>query len=516
MSEVRSGKHRIVVVGGGTAGAIAASYVKQCWGDEVEVVLIYDHSKPNIGIGESLTPQIYTYLRYVGISREELIQNVKATVKLGIKFKNWLGDGSEYYHAFGEDNAVSVISKYNLEAAWDIANGTYDQDCCYQKDFFDHCKIPLNTNANQSVHIDGQLFSKFVIEKFADRLTIYDDKVKAVVKKSNSQEIDYIVLEKHGKLQGDFFIDSSGFAKVLFSQLDNEWIDKSDWCPIDSCIPNPVFLQHETLPVCTTAEASQDGWILNVPLQHRWGTGYLFSSKFTSNQTAIDRFSQWVKNKFGQELTNDRVMNFTSGYWKKQWVGNCISIGLSSGFSEPLEATNIHQAVYQMRKFCRSYNFKNFAYDAAEYNRAMQQFYDRIYLFIRFCYSTGRQDSDFWKYITANTPEEITMIEEKISEDFLDDFSMEPDIFDYTNFTKIAYGLKKINTERYKLLLQQRGAYEAAGFGAAEIKRIKQEVFSSAIDHTQYIKSVLNNTMYDTTKTFVSNKLKKSYIEYTA
>jgi len=514
MREDSLNKHRIAIVGGGTAGAIAASYVKQCWGDAVEVILIYDHSKPNIGIGESLTTQIYTYMRYVGITREELIKNVKATVKLGIKFKNWLGDGSEYYHAFGEDNAVSVTSKYNLEAAWDIANGSYDHDCCYQRDFFNNSKIPLNPNANQSLHIDGQLFSKFVVEKFKDRFTIYDDIVIDVVKKNNSQEIDHLILKNNGTLSADFFIDSSGFAKVLFKHLDAEWIDRSDWCPIDSCIPNPVFLQHETIPVCTTAEASQDGWILNVPLQHRWGTGYLFSSKFTDNQTAIDRFSQWVKNKFGQDLNNDKVMNFTSGYWKKQWLGNCIAIGLSSGFAEPLEATNIHQVVYQMRKFCRAYNFKNFAYDAVEYNRAMQQFYDRIYLFIRFCYTTGRTDSDFWKYMTNNVPEEVRILEEKISRDFLDDFSMEPDIFDYSNFTKIAQGLKKIDPNTYAQILKNRGAFNDAGVGAKEIKRIKNQVFDTAIDHTAFIKSVLNNTVYDLEKTFNSETIKKSYIEY--
>jgi len=273
MSGFQHGKFRIAVVGGGTAGAIAASYVKQCWGDAVEVILIYDHSNPNIGIGESLTPQIYTYLNYVGITREELIKNVNATVKLGIKFKNWLGDGSEFYHSFGEDSASNVISKYNLEAAWDIANGTYDHDCCYQKDFFEQSKIPSCQHANQSLHIDGQLFSKFIIEKFKDQLTIHDDVVIDVIKKNNSQEIDYLKLKNNGTLSADFYIDSSGFAKVLFKHLENEWIDRSDWCPIDSCIPSPVFLNHETIPIYTTAEASTDGWILNVPLQNRWGTG---------------------------------------------------------------------------------------------------------------------------------------------------------------------------------------------------------------------------------------------------
>jgi tryptophan halogenase len=219
----------------------------------------------------------------------------------------------------------------------------------YQKDFFEQSKIPSCQHANQSLHIDGQLFSKFIIEKFKDQLTIHDDVVIDVIKKNNSQEIDYLKLKNNETLSADFYIDSSGFAKVLFKHLENEWIDRSDWCPIDSCIPSPVFLNHETIPIYTTAEASTDGWILNVPLQHRWGTGYLFSSKFTDKQTAIDRFSAWTKNKFNQELNNDRVISFTSGYWKKQWIGNCIAIGLSGGFAEPLEATNIHQVVYQIK-----------------------------------------------------------------------------------------------------------------------------------------------------------------------
>lgn len=514
MSENRPNKHRIVVVGGGTAGAIAASYVKKCWGEFVEVVLIYDHSKPNIGIGESLTPQIYTYLNYVGIDREDLIRNVKATVKLGIKFKNWLGDGSEFYHSFSESKSSKVISEYNLEAAWDIANDQYDHDSCYQTEFFENNRIPKGTSDVQSLHIDGVLFSKYIIEHFKNDLTILDDIVVDVVKKEGTQEIDFLQLKKHGKVTGDFFIDSSGFAKVLFKHLDNEWIDLSSWCPIDSCIPNPVFLEHQSIPVCTTAEASVDGWILNVPLQHRWGTGYLFSSRFTDNQTAVDRFSKWVFDKFGQKLNNDKVMNFTSGYWKNQWVGNCIAIGLSGGFAEPLEATNIHQAVYQMRKFCRSYNFKNFAYDAAEYNRSMQQFYDRIYLFIRFCYTTGRTDSDFWRYMTANVPEKVSMLDEKISNDFLDDFSMVPDIFNYENFTKIAVGLKKINQSRYAEILKERGAYEDAAVGSKVIKTLKNETFQSSIDHSEYIKFVLNNTI-DLRKTFQSKVLSKKYIEYT-
>lgn len=482
--------NKIVVVGGGTAGSIASTYIKKYWGDNVEVILLYDHSKPNIGIGESLTPQIYSYLNYVGITREELIQNVNATVKLGIKFKNWGISSSEFYHPFTE-NPFDGVSPYNFLAAFDISNGLYDYDTCYSKYYFDTNRIPTDPNASQSLHIDGVLFGKYLTDKFKNDLTIIDGVVKEVILKHDSEEIDYLFLEDGSKIHADFFIDATGFQAVLFNKLNSNWIDKSDWCPLDRCIPKPIFTEHAIIPVYTTAEASKDGWILNVPLSNRWGCGYLYSSKFTSDEDAINSFSNFLDKTYSEKLTSPKIIPFKSGYWKRQWIGNCIAVGLASGFAEPLEATNIHQLIYQIKQFIDVYNFKSYEFDANNYNQLMETFYERVYTFIRFCYSSGRTDSNFWKYMTETIPYEVRLLEEKIKTDPLNTNSMNRSIFNYENFTKIAYGLNKIDIPSYHRILNERHAYELGRNDSEIVRNIRRMNVESTVDHTEYIRNIL-------------------------
>lgn len=482
--------NKIVIVGGGTAGAIASTFVKKYWGDNVDVTLIYDHSKPNIGIGESLTPQIYNYLNYVGITREELIQNVHATIKLGIKFKNWGISPSEFYHPFTEA-PFDGVSPYNFLASYDIVNAIYDNDTCYSKYYFDTNRIPTDRNAVQALHIDGVLFGKFIIDKFKDEMNIIDGIVEQVIQKENSEEIDHLILRDGTKIHADFFIDATGFQAVLFNKLNSKWIDKGDWCPLDRCIPNPVFVDHEVMPVYTTAEASKDGWILQVPLSNRWGAGYLYSSKFTKDEDAIQSFSEFLKTTYGTELKSPKIIPFKSGYWERQWIGNCISVGLASGFAEPLEATNIHQLIFQIRQFMDVYNFKSYEFDANTYNDLMKSFYERVYTFIRFCYSSGRTDSEFWKYMTSTTPREVELLTEKIKTDPLNTNSMTRSIFNYENFTKIAYGLNKIDVPSYTTSLNLRHAYELGKNDSEIVRRHKKDNATMTMDHTEYIRSLI-------------------------
>jgi tryptophan halogenase len=484
-------KFKFIVVGGGTAGSIAASYIKSFWGDLVDVSVIYNHAEPNIGVGESLTPKINSYLKYVGISPEELIKNTNSTIKLGIKFKNWLNDGDSFYHPFeavGKD-----VNTYNFEAAYDLINDSYNHDTTYGKEFFEETRIPLPLNSPYSYHIDGVLFSKYVLEKFKNQLNIIDDVVLDVIKKSNSEEIDYLICEKNGIISGDFYIDASGFKNILFKKLKNNWVDKTDWLPLNRFIPNPIHTKHNSLPVCTTAEATDEGWCLQVPLSTRWGTGYLFSSEFISNENALKKFDIFLKNQFNHELLNDKILSFKSGYWEKQWVGNTICLGLSSGFAEPLEATNIHQAVFQIENFVDRFNFKIFNFDIDNYNKEMQEFYQRVYLFIRYCYTTNRTDSNFWKYMTNNTPYEVKSLEEKINNDFLNQMSMTSGVFNYNNFFKIAAGLKKIDINNYREILKTRQAMHLAQTNARAIKETKDLMFLNSVDHLSYIKHIIEN-----------------------
>tara|TARA_B110000977_G_scaffold190242_1_gene260784 strand:+ start:162 stop:1640 length:1479 start_codon:yes stop_codon:yes gene_type:complete len=487
-------KQKFIVVGGGTAGIIAATYIKTYWQDRIDVDLIYDHNRPGIGVGESLTPMIYHYLNYVGISTEDLIANVNATIKIGLKFKNWHNDGTSYLHSFDEPNQTP--SKMNWGPAHDIVNNQYDLDYTFGNFWYENAKIPKNPEGQNSVHIDATLFSKYVENKFKDKINIIDDIVEDVIT-NDGEQIDHLVLKKAGKVKGDFYIDATGFSATLFSKLKNEWIDKADWLPVNKCIPNPLPWEFEDkLPPYTIAEASDQGWILQVPLSNRWGTGYIYCDEFISEDQAFSNFEKFIQKNYNVPLNNtSRVLSFKSGYWKKQWVGNCIAVGLSGGFAEPLEATNIHHSVFQTLLFVDHYFDEVQNNDIDSYNQAMTDLYENIYLYIRFCYTTGRTDSEFWRYMTNNIPTRVKNLEEKISNSILTEKSF-PEInkiFGHGNFTKIAYGLRKINKEKYKDILTNRQVLDNAKQESEYIANIKQQNILNSIDHLEFINRIKNS-----------------------
>ena len=480
---------KIIVVGGGSAGAITASYLKKYWGKQVNVTVVYDHRTPGIGVGESLTPNIYDYLKYVGITREEMIEFVHGTVKLGLKFKNWLGDGTSFYHPFICNNN-DYINDLNFDSVYDIVNNQYDYDICYSSRILEDNLVPSSSEATQSLHIDAVLLSKVIFEKFKDHLHIVDGVVTGTVKTDNNI-IQSLVLQDGTQIDGDFFIDASGFHSVLFKHVGSKWVDMSDWLPINKCIPNPMQYDFVEQPPYTTSEASKDGWILQVPLSNRWGTGYLYSSEFTTDQEAFDQFEVFLNKNYNKTLTNtSKVLSFKSGYWEQQGVGNCICVGLSSGFAEPLEATNILHTVSQIIKFTNMYNFKYQEYDVKNYNNYMVEFYKNIYLYLRFCYTTGREDSDFWKYMTNNTPDVVRDLEHKIMFEPLASHMFLTGPFNHRNFTKVAWGLKKINIDSYNKFLQTRNAYKIGRARSNFNFEEKLRIYNKAINHKELINSI--------------------------
>jgi len=496
-------KYKFVVVGGGTAGMITASLIKKYWDDAVDVTVVYDHKNPGIGVGESLTPKIYDYLDYMGITREEMILNVNATVKIGLKFKNWFNDGTYYYHGFMQQ-PTNLSNYYDWEAGYDIAHNQYDQGFTYSKYFYESNRITLDRNVDgtlqQSLHIDAVAFGRFIEHRFKHSLNIVDGVVENIVK--NETGIEKIVLSDGRLIEGDFFIDASGFQYVLFKHLNNKWVDRKDWLPIDRCIPNPLPWEFKTQPVYTTSEASDQGWILQVPLQNRWGTGYLYSSEFLSDDQAFSNFENFLDNNYGKNtlFNKSKVLKFDSGFWDKQWVGNCIAVGLASGFSEPLEATNIHHVVYQVFNFIDRFNtFKILQHDVNYYNRDMREFYDNAYRYLRFCYTTGRTDSNFWKYMTESTPEEIKLLEEKIRYDLLNNTTMPGVMFYWGNFCQVGVGMKKIDRNSIMKCLENYNMVERARLLSIDLKTKKYEQFKNSVDHLEYIKRVKNHETQFTT-----------------
>ena len=355
--------------------------------------------------------------------------------------------------------------------------------------------MPKDPHTNFAFHIDANLFSKFIENKFKDKVEIIDDVVLDFNYKNNSKQIKNLILKNNGTVEGDFFIDASGFQRILFSKLSVEWQDMRDWLPIDRCIPNPLEFQFKKQPPYTISEASDQGWILQVPLTNRWGTGYLFCSKFIDEDKAFGNFENFLQENYNRGLTNtSKVLKFESGFYKQQWVGNCICIGLSSGFAEPLEATNIHHTIQQIMYFTKLFNFKVFDHDVNTYNIKMERLYRNIYLYLRFCYCTNRRDSDFWNYMTNNIPKEVKDIVDKISNDIPTN-ELLPDnyMFNSVNFLKVGYGLKMIDKENYLKILKNRSAIEIAREESTYFDNVKRKNEFNSIDHRLLIDSIISN-----------------------
>ena len=252
-------KFKITIIGAGTAGIIAASYLKTLYKDNVDIVLIYNHKKPVIGVGESTTPIINEFLEFIGISKEELIRECGSTIKLGIKFKNWLNNGEHYYHNFRLWEPENFTDDKNLIAAHEIANDCYDGGINYGKYLPDNDRVPNQKDFNCAIHIDSFEFGRYIENKFKNQITIIDSIVKNVIVKDN--KIEEIYLENGERISSNFYIDASGFSKLLISNLNSNWVDKKDLLPVDSAITCSVYRTGgEINPYTLAEEVLMDGY----------------------------------------------------------------------------------------------------------------------------------------------------------------------------------------------------------------------------------------------------------------
>jgi tryptophan halogenase len=420
-------KINIIVVGGGHAGVMAATYLKSFWAEDCDVKLIYDHSKPIIGVGESLTPLFDRYIQSVGVSTKDLVQNCNATLKLGLLLKDWTHEGSIGIHGFPQNELIDEtdpsLVHFDAVSAYEASQGKQiPVGFTYDTFYYTSGKIPAEDNLTfrHALHSDANLTGKYIESLWKDRINIIDGNVTQV--KVKDREIQSIVLESGEEFTADLFIDATGIARVLINTLDPKWIDKSRYHPTDRAIPNPVFMDQDIIPSCTTGHASKDGWIFDVGLQNRRGTGYVYSSQFTTDEEAKQRYNDWLVKEFNVELTSDRVIKWDQGYLDNGWIGNCVSIGLASGFIEPLESTNVHHTFTQVDQIARTLT-PNRILNATRtnYNEKLKLIYEDSFNYTRMFYCGGRQDSEFWRWCNDenNIPPALLDIIELLKNDWM-------------------------------------------------------------------------------------------------
>ena len=358
VSKVRTGTRQasdrrirsIVILGGGTAGWMTATAIARSLGSAVKITLLESEEIGTVGVGEATIPTIHWFNQMIGLDEADFLRATKASFKLGVEFVDWARPGHRYFHPFGEygarlpgvafhhrwlkaraDGVDLPLSAFSLAGALAAQNR-------FAKPAGDERSI-LST-LGYAYHFDASLYARH-LRGIAEATGVVriEGRLQDVERDGASSFITALTTQRGERLEGDLFIDCSGFRALLIDGLmGGEFEDWSHWLPCDRAVAVPCARLSEITPF-TRSTARAAGWQWRIPLQHRTGNGYVYASRFVSDDEAT---ATLLGNLDGEALAEPRVLRFTAGTRRRAWIGNVVAIGLSSGFLEPLESTSIH------------------------------------------------------------------------------------------------------------------------------------------------------------------------------
>lgn len=400
---------KIVIVGGGSAGWMCAAALVRVFGDgDTSITLVESKEIGTVGVGEATIPHMAAFNEMLNISEPEFMRETQGTFKLGIEFKNWRELNHSYIHPFGtygSDIDAIPFHQYwlkgmhqgwaqNLEA-FSLATAAAKQA---------RFSRPINISGsplaeiNYAYHFDASLYARYLSGYAQKRGVVHiEGMIEHVQLDPDSGFIQALTLKNGQTVEGELFLDCSGFRSLLLGQtLGVEYEDWSALLPCDRAVAVPCARVEPLLPY-TRSTAHTAGWQWRIPLQHRTGNGHVFSSQFMSTDEAT---AILLNNLDGPATAEPREIKFTAGRRKKTWYKNCVAIGLSSGFLEPLESTSLHLIQMGVGRLISLFPDKNFHSDYIDkYNDIMQRDLEGIRDFIVLHYwVTRREDSEFWRY----------------------------------------------------------------------------------------------------------------------
>ena len=398
----------IVIVGGGTAGWMAAASLRQHFiNTPLEITLVESSKIDTVGVGEATIPTIRRFYQNLGMTDEEVLRATQGTCKLGIQFNDWHSPGSSFIHPFGlfgQDVRGIRFHHYWLKMRQQgdmepIARYSLGADLALHGKFILPAQNPPSSLSvfDWALHFDASLFAEKMREFATARGCRHVDAVITnVTQRPEDGFIESLQLDNGDTITGDLFIDCSGFRSLLLDQaLGVGYEDWSRWLFCDSAWVAQSANVGAPSPF-TRVNARDAGWQWRIPLLTRTGNGYVFSSRFVSDQDAQDAFIEDVE---GDLLTEPRKLNFTPGRRTKSWEKNCIALGLSSGFLEPLESTSIaliETGIQRIKSLFPDRRFQQGCID--EFNEDTALEYERVRDFIILHYkATARDDTAFWR-----------------------------------------------------------------------------------------------------------------------
>lgn len=419
---------KIGIIGGGTAGLIAALILKNRF-ENFTIEIIKSEKIGIIGVGEGSTEHWKEFCDFTNISIEELIKETDATFKYGIMFEGWTK--KPYLHNVAGDLSSIKFGQYLSGYAYCVINKIQSKK--YTPSFCWKNKVSTETLPNQ-FHFNTLKLNNFLVKKCKKKgIKFFEDEIKEVV---TSDKIELLKGSKNYKY--DFYIDCTGFKRLLISKLGSKWISYKDYLPMNEAIAFPTKDTKEYTPY-TLAKAMSAGWMWRIPTNGRWGNGYVYDNRYINADQAKKECEKFLK----QKITINKNIKFEAGSVDRAWIKNCVAIGLSSSFIEPLEASSIGTSIQQT--FILMHLISNYqSKDIELYNKKYTQIVENIRDFVLLHYMCSKKDSKFWRELKLKIPKSLKNILE-ISKNRLlinEDFDHKYLLFTEQNFTVI---LKELN-----------------------------------------------------------------------
>ena len=504
----------IVIVGGGTAGWLTALYAKKTFPNEnISVVQSKD-----IGIlcaGEGTTPNLIALFDYLDIPISELILKAKATIKTGIKFTNWSKNSDFYYHDFGknftlpdEDLIDYTLSDFEVHKRIDLLHilqinkntqpafsSRYSEKNLVPFIYnvgYENSRNPIfnfNQFAQWSIHFDARLLAKLLEEIALSRGIKNIFGTVKDIDSANNIDIESITLDDDTKIKTDFVFDCTGFHKVFIGKyFKSEWVSFQESLPMKKAIPFFIDIDINNIPAYTESIAMDYGWMWKIPLQHRYGCGYVYDSDFISDEDAKKEIEKFLG--FEPDYPKVDPFIFNPGCYKEIWKGNCLAVGLASAFVEPLEATSIFQTVTMLQSFFANKNhiFNRNDHYISNFNNAYLQNTEEIRDFIYLHYMTDKDNNDFWINFTKNN-KISKKLEERVfllNQSILVDFDLLVP-FNSTSYYQVSSGINLLNVKNIEDIIYENNLLR---FDKQVEKNelVMKELSNNFITHSNFLK----------------------------
>lgn len=397
----------VVIVGGGTAGWITAALLIKILGNAIKIKLVESEQISTVGVGEATIPPILTLNKALGLDEAEFLRETKGVIKLGVEFVNWKRMGDRYMHAFGVIGKDFPFCSFHhfwtrgsrqgrQDSLWDYSL-TYQASMQNRFGKLERIEAGNLQGMVYAYHFDASLYAAY-LRKFSERLGVQriEGMIAGVTLNSENGFIESVNLKDGPAVAGDLFVDCSGFRGLLIEQqLNTGYEDWTRWLPCDRAVAAQCESVRPITPY-TRATAHVAGWQWRIPLQHRIGTGLVYCSRYLSEDGAMELLRN---NLDGPAIGEPRVLRFRTGRRNRQWNRNCVSIGLSSGFIEPLESTSIHMIQAGAIRLIKHFPHAGIEQpEVDEYNRQSKMEWEYVRDFIVLHYHLNeRNDSQFWR-----------------------------------------------------------------------------------------------------------------------